>query len=270
MCGGIEGTCFRRNWLVARCCALPCRYEGGGLNRHAYIYSLSPIHFDIGSGIFAPAVLQGGFHPRATTTQGMTVDTALIPVTATIVNDGTTAAAAKSLLLTFALYAADGVTVVATQNYSVPGAVNASQSATVRVFQPLTVANAEVWTVPRPYLYTLVSSIVDVASGSVLDTANTSIGLRSVVFDADEGLLLNEQPVKQRGYCDHDSFGGVGAAVPDRINLFRMQATRGVGGNSRRTSHNPPPPALLDITDRLGILVLDENRVVSGRKVGCW
>ena len=50
---------------------------------------------------------------------------------------------------------------------------------------------------------------------------------------------------------------------PDRVDLLRVQQMRGVGMNSWRTSHNPPEPVLLDLTDRLGVLVLDENRVLS-------
>ena len=60
-----------------------------------------------------------------------------------------------------------------------------------------------------------------------------------------------------------ESFTGVGAAIPDRVDLLRVQQMRGVGMNAWRTSHNPPEPALLDLTDRLGILVLDENRVLA-------
>ena len=64
-----------------------------------------------------------------------------------------------------------------------------------------------------------------------------------------------------RGFCNHESFTGIGAAIPPRVDLFRVQQMRGVGGNAWRTSHNPPEPALLDVADRLGVLVLDENRV---------
>ena len=46
---------------------------------------------------------------------------------------------------------------------------------------------------------------------------------------------------------DHNDFGGVGMAVPDRIKLFRAQTLRSVGGNGRRMSHNPPEPMMLDI-----------------------
>ena len=63
-----------------------------------------------------------------------------------------------------------------------------------------------------------------------------------------------------RGFSDHNSFAGVGVAVPARVNLFRAQMLRAVGGNTWRMSHNPPDSTLLDILDRLGIMVWDETR----------
>jgi beta-galactosidase/beta-glucuronidase len=87
--------------------------------------------------------------------------------------------------------------------------------------------------------------------------------VRNVAWDGERGLVLNEQNVKMRGACNHESFTGVGAALPERIDLLRVQQMRGVGMNAWRTSHNPPEPALLHIADRLGILVLDENRVLA-------
>jgi beta-galactosidase/beta-glucuronidase len=70
--------------------------------------------------------------------------------------------------------------------------------------------------------------------------------------------------VKVRGYCDHSNFGGVGGAVPDRVNLFRAQMLRSSGGNAWRMAHNPPIPFRLDIMDRIGMLAMDENRDYGG------
>jgi hypothetical protein len=78
-------------------------------------------------------------------------------------------------------------------------------------------------------------------------------------------LQVNEQAIKMRGACNHESFAGVGGALAPRVDLLRVQQMRGVGMNAWRTSHNPPEPVLLDITDRLGVLVLDENRVLATR-----
>jgi beta-galactosidase/beta-glucuronidase len=72
------------------------------------------------------------------------------------------------------------------------------------------------------------------------DTVNTTIGIRSIKYTGDQGFFMNEQHVKVRGFCDHNDFASVGMGVPDRIKLFRAQASRGVGGNGRRMSHNPP------------------------------
>ncbi len=120
-------------------------------------------------------------------------------------------------------------------------------------------AAVQCWSVARPYLYTL-SAVVSVG-GAATDAVNTSVGVRSVRWDSDQGVFVNEQRVRFRAFCDHESFAAVGMAVPPRINLFRFQAMRGMGGNGRRFSHNPPAPTLLDLADRLGVLALDENRV---------
>jgi len=101
------------------------------------------------------------------------------------------------------------------------------------------------------------------APSVALDSVNATLGVRGVRFDADFGSFVNEQRVRMRAFCDHESFTAVGMAIPDRLQLFRFQAQRGVGGNGRRFSHNPPAPMLLDISDRLGIMTLDENRVFS-------
>ena len=74
------------------------------------------------------------------------------------------------------------------------------------------------------------------------------------------GFKLNGALLHIRGFSHHSDFGAVGGAVPDRVNLFRANALRSVGGNTWRTSHNPYRPALYDIMDATGILVWDENR----------
>lgn len=71
-------------------------------------------------------------------------------------------------------------------------------------------------------------------------SVNITAGIRTVKFDADEGLKLNDESLKVRGFCDHSNWGAVGNAVPDRINFFRAQMLRSVGGNAWRMAHNPP------------------------------
>ena len=211
-------------------------------------------------GLGAEIGAYGDFTPNGggTPAEGLTVASALVDV---FVNLETDSASAVNVTAAFSLIAQDGVTVVATGSATkvalTPGSVT-----TVRTVLSA-VANAEAWSVPRPYLYTLNVVVTAEGASAPADAYNATVGVRRMLWDASEGFFLNDQPVKHRGFCDHESFASVGMAVPDRINLFRFQSMRGLGGNARRTSHNPPAPNMLDITDRLGIIVLDENRVFA-------
>jgi beta-galactosidase len=163
------------------------------------------------------------------------------------------------------LVAADGVTVVGAATIKT---ILPAYPATITVTSPpIHVADAELWSVPRPYLYTLTATITpDAANGAAstttadsvidgieytADSINTTMGIRGIEWNPDVGLKLNKQRVKMRGFCNHESFAGVGAAIPPRVDLLRLQQLRGVGGNAWRTSHNPPEPTLLDLADRL-------------------
>jgi len=101
------------------------------------------------------------------------------------------------------------------------------------------------------------------SSDGVVDAVSTTHGFRSLRYDADAGFFLNQRHFKVRGFCDHNSFAVVGMAVPPRVDLFRAQALRALGGNGRRMSHNPPATSTLDIYDRLGVVVMDENRLFA-------
>ncbi|EDQ85641.1 uncharacterized protein MONBRDRAFT_34168 [Monosiga brevicollis MX1] len=137
--------------------------------------------------------------------------------------------------------------------------------ARVEIRGTVDLANAQLWSVARPWLYTLVVTVV--VNDEPVDAINVTVGMRSTTWTASQGLFLNDAHVKSRGFCNHNDFEGVGTAVLDRINLFRAQAVRGLGGNSWRMSHNPPAPALLDILDRLGVMVMDENRLFSNSSI---
>jgi hypothetical protein len=95
--------------------------------------------------------------------------------------------------------------------------------------------------VARPYLYT--TSFEVISDSVTTDSLNVTTGVRTVGFSAKDGFLLNGKRTKMRGFCDHSNFGGVGAAVPDRVNLFRIQALRSVGSNTCtiHSTLNPSP-----------------------------
>jgi beta-galactosidase len=87
-------------------------------------------------------------------------------------------------------------------------------------------------------------------------------------WDPDAGFFLNGKHVILKGTCNHQDHAGVGSAIPDRLQEFRIKRLKEMGSNAYRTSHNPPTPELLDACDRLGMLVLDENRTFSSEAEG--
>src|SRR6185369_249302 len=104
--------------------------------------------------------------------------------------------------------------------------------------------------------------------GRPVDRDETTFGVRTVSFDADKGFFLNGKRVEIKGTCNHQDHAGVGAALPDRLQYFRIEKLKEMGSNAYRTSHNPPTPELLDACDKLGMLVMDETRMMSSNPEG--
>lgn len=129
---------------------------------------------------------------------------------------------------------------------------------TVTVRQTVRVGRPHLWSVEDPYLYQAVSSVEE--NGELLDRTATEFGFRYIRFSADDGLFLNGKPVKLKGVCSHEDQGNLGTALPDDIRRQRLSMIKSMGCNALRCSHNPPAPETLALCDRLGILVMDENR----------
>jgi beta-galactosidase len=119
----------------------------------------------------------------------------------------------------------------------------------------------ELWSPESPRLYKLVTTVE--SGGVVVDRRETEFGIRTVGFDPDRGFLLNGEPYPIKGTCNHQDMAGVGAALPDALQYFRVARLKEFGCNAIRTSHNAPTPELLAACDRLGMLVLDENRLLG-------
>lgn len=117
------------------------------------------------------------------------------------------------------------------------------------------------WTPDTPYLYTLLTEVHQ--NGRLVDTYTTTTGIRSVAFDADRGFLLNGQPLKLKGVNMHQDHPGVGAAIPDALQVYRLKQLKALGCNAYRSSHNPMTPEMLNACDSLGILVIEENRLTG-------
>ena len=125
----------------------------------------------------------------------------------------------------------------------------------------LNLSAPHLWSPADPYLYKVETTVK--VDGRVTDVYETTTGIRDIEFDADRGFLLNGQPLKLKGVNMHQDHAGVGAAIPDALQAWRIKQLKKMGCNAYRASHNPMTPALLDICDREGILVIDENRLTG-------
>lgn len=130
----------------------------------------------------------------------------------------------------------------------------------------MNVADARLWSLNTPTLYYMHTNVV--ANGDTVDSYTTRFGIRSIRFDANEGFFLNGERVQIQGVCCHQDHAGVGIAVPDRLNTWRIAKLKDFGVNAYRASHNPPTESVLHACDSLGMLVLDEMRVLSASDEG--
>ena len=121
--------------------------------------------------------------------------------------------------------------------------------------------NPHLWSTTDPYLYKVETTVK--VDDKVTDVYTTTIGIRDIQFDAEKGFLLNGKPLKLKGVNMHQDHAGVGAAIPDALQAWRIKQLKAMGCNAYRASHNPMTPAVLDICDREGMLVIDENRLMG-------
>lgn len=124
------------------------------------------------------------------------------------------------------------------------------------ILQEVEVLNPVRWDMNNPVLYAASSKII--VNGTVVDEFDTSFGIRTIAFDVTEGFLLNGNPVELNGVCMHHDLGPLGASVNYRAVERQMQIMQSMGVNALRTSHNPPSSEVLDVCDKLGIVVIDE------------
>jgi len=117
------------------------------------------------------------------------------------------------------------------------------------------------WSPENPKLYKLITTVE--VNSNVVDRQETTFGIRTFAFDPNKGFLLNGKPYELKGTCNHQDMAGVGAALPDALQYFRIAKLKEFGDNALRTSHNPPTPELLDACDHLGMIVMDESRLLG-------
>jgi beta-galactosidase len=122
----------------------------------------------------------------------------------------------------------------------------------------LTISQPRLWSPDDPYLYTLLT-----ATPGGEDVVTTKVGLRTLTYDAAQGIRLNGQPIKLRGANMHLDHAGVGVAVPKALWEYRVARLKALGMNAIRCSHNPASPAMLEVCDSMGVMVIDENRLMG-------
>lgn len=114
------------------------------------------------------------------------------------------------------------------------------------------------WSPDDPYLYRV--RLVLAGEDGVTDDRELALGVRWFAFDSAQGFTLNGRPLKLRGVSCHQDYAAVGVALPDRLHEKRINLVKAMGANAFRCAHNPPGETFLDACDRLGLLVLNENR----------
>jgi beta-galactosidase len=121
------------------------------------------------------------------------------------------------------------------------------------------------WSPETPNLYKVLTEVLE--NGSTIDTYETIFGVRTIEI-TNNGFYLNGKLYPVKGTANHQDFAGVGVALPDKLNEYKIKLLKEMGSNGYRCAHNPPTPELLDACDRLGMLVLDENRIFSSTRDG--
>ena len=208
-------------------------YAGAGIYRHVRVLATDPVHVDQ----FATFVQ----------VPSPTAASATVKVQTSVINSGVTA---QSVAVQGVVSGPTGAALppVTTAAQSIPAGGSASFTLSVPVTSPA------LWDLDTPNMYQLVTNVQ--IGGTTVDDDVTSFGIRDLVFAG--GLTLNGKTVKLQGVANHQDLHGLGMAAPQRALQRRLAQLKALGVNAFRTAHDPPSPDFLELTDRMGILVLDE------------
>jgi len=231
----------KENTLVVRVDATQYEgwfYEGAGIYRHVWLNQYNPVHLDE-NPVFVYTDVQKSIATVyvETTVQNESYSIANVTVSTIITNR-------------------DGHKIGETVPQPVSLSVNEKRS----VKQSVKITNPRLWSLEDPYLYRVVPIVR--SAGKIVDTDKIRFGIRTVTI-TNKGVFLNGKYVKLKGTNNHQDHAGVGSALPDYLQYYRIFLLNQMGCNSYRTSHNPPTKELLDACDSLGMLVMDENRLLN-------
>jgi beta-galactosidase len=214
-------------------------YEGAGIYRHVYLQKTNPVH-----------VVENGTY----VTSEIKENNAEITAEVTIENKGKDKGSIE-IIQTVLDTAGKQITSVS-ENVQVPDFYK-----TANFTSKLQIKNPLLWDIENPNLYRLVTEIKQ--NGKIIDRYETPFGIRTMKFDAEKGFFLNGKSVKLKGTNNHQDHAGIGTALPDELQYYRIKKLKEMGSNAYRCSHHPPTPELLKACDELGMLVIDETRLMG-------
>ncbi|MDX8339595.1 beta-galactosidase GalB [Draconibacterium sp. IB214405] len=219
-------------------------YPGAGLYRNVWLVKTNPVH-----------VAQYGTY---ITCENVSEKSATINLEVTIDNDSESDANVEVLTELFELKEAGKRAEEATAVFeSQISEVKSGKSSEFK--SSIVVENPKLWGPPptqQPNLYVAVTTVFQ--DGKPIDSYETRFGIRSLEFDPEKGVLVNGELIKLQGVNNHHDLGALGAAFNKRAAERQLEILRKMGCNAIRTAHNPPAPELLELTDKMGFLVLDE------------
>jgi beta-galactosidase len=217
-------------------------YEGAGIYRHVWLVKTAPL-----------AVAPDGTFVYSRFKNNVPQGPAEINIETRLANFKTNSADAE---VDYEILDPDGKNVATSRANA-----TVAPSGTREVKQKTYVASPVLWSPETPRLYKLVTTIQ--SGGKIMDRVETEFGVRTLAFDPNKGFFLNGKPYLIKGTANHQDHAGVGSALPDALQYFRVRTLKEMGSNAIRTAHNEPTEELLEACDRLGMLVLDESRVFA-------
>ncbi|MEO7991283.1 MAG: beta-galactosidase GalA [Chryseolinea sp.] len=217
-------------------------YEGGGIYRHTWLIKTDRLHVNrFGTFVTTPTV---------------SGDEASVSIKTSLSNEYKTE---KNVTLLSKIMDSKGV-VLDTKTTS----FQIKPFNQVEIVQAGTIKRPLLWSPETPSLYNVLTEVL--VDKNLVDTYETTFGVRTIEFNRD-GFLLNGKLYPVKGTSNHQDFAGLGVALPDKINWYKLQLLKEVGCNGYRT-HHPSTPEMLNMCDSMGILVLAENRHLSSSAEG--
>lgn len=217
----------------------------GGIYRDVWLLAVDPLHVKLtdhaSSGVYI-------------TTPRVSRDMGQAHVRGTVVNS---TSEPKRIRISHSLVDSSGARVA--ESSSVLNIAAGAEASFAQIMPA--VAQPQLWSPDRPYLYRLRTSVQE---GDVLrDEVENPVGFRWFSFDAGRGFFLNGERLQLRGTNRHQDMQGFGSALSNQQHVQDLRWIKQMGANFLRLAHYPQDPAVLDAADRLGLLIWEEIPVVN-------